>query len=63
MALLFDSCCGEIYAACLQAKKAQEARMAAGKVYYDATKQLAEGKITDAIAGKYTSLLISGICS
>ena len=28
--------------------------MAAGKVYYDATKQLAEGKITDAIAGKYT---------
>ena len=32
------------------AKKAQEERMAAGKVYYDATRLLAEGKIAEAIA-------------
>jgi hypothetical protein len=41
----------------VEAKKAQEARMAAGKVYYDATRQLAEGKITDAIAALESGLV------
>ena len=39
------------------AKEAQESRMAAGKVYYDATRQLAEGKIADAIAALESGLV------
>lgn len=41
----------------VEAKKAQESRMAAGKVFFDATRQLAEGKIADAISALESGLV------
>jgi hypothetical protein len=42
----------------VEAKQAQESLMAAGKVFFDATRQLAEGKITDAISALESGLVI-----
>ena len=41
----------------VESKKAQESRMAAGKVFFDATRQLAEGKIADAVSALESGLV------